>query len=78
MRSKGPLVGNEADSRQSKPDFPLEAIGQGLREAVREAIKEHHRAGDPVAIWRDGRIVLLYPDGSTQPVEGAATTQAEE
>lgn len=33
-------------------------------QAVREAIAEHHRAGDPVSIWRDGRIVLLYPDGS--------------
>jgi len=41
------------------------------REAVRAAISEHHRAGDPVAVWKDGEIVLLYPDGSTGPPEPA-------
>ena len=36
--------------------------------AVRDAIAEHHRAGDAVPIWREGRIVLLHPDGSiTEP-----------
>jgi hypothetical protein len=40
-----------------------------MKEAVRDAIADHHRAGNPVAIWRDGKVVLWYPDGSYRPVE---------
>jgi hypothetical protein len=46
------------------------------REGVRKEIERHHRAGNPVAIWRDGQVVLLHPDGSVQPVNG--TGEAEE
>lgn len=34
------------------------------QEAVRNAVREHHLLGNPVAIWREGRVVLLHPDGS--------------
>jgi hypothetical protein len=30
--------------------------------AVREALLRHKRAGNPVAVERDGKIVLLQPD----------------
>lgn len=36
----------------------IEAI---LRRAVREALLRHKRAGNPVAVWRDGKVVLLQP-----------------
>jgi hypothetical protein len=42
--------------------------------AVKNAIAEHHLHGDPVAIWRDGQIVWLYPDGSTRPIDEEAPT----
>ena len=37
-------------------------IEQILRKAVREALLEHKRAGNPVAAWRDGKVVILQPD----------------
>ncbi|MEW6208567.1 MAG: hypothetical protein AB1631_09385 [Acidobacteriota bacterium] len=33
-----------------------------VRRAVRHALLDHKRAGNPVAVWKDGRVVLLQPD----------------
>jgi hypothetical protein len=33
-----------------------------LRKAVREAVLEHKHAGNPVAAWRDGQVVIIQPD----------------
>lgn len=30
-----------------------------FRRAVRQALAEHERAGNPVAIWRDGRVAIV-------------------
>jgi len=39
-------------------DRIVEAIG----DAVQEAIRDHKRAGNPIAEWRDGRVVMVPPD----------------
>jgi hypothetical protein len=39
-------------------DRILDAIG----DAVQEAIRDHKRAGNPIAEWRDGRVVLVPPE----------------
>jgi hypothetical protein len=39
-------------------DRIIEAIGN----AVREAIRDHKRAGNPIAEWRVGRVVLVPPE----------------
>ena len=36
----------------------LDAIGS----AVQEAVRDHKRAGNPIAEWRDGRVVLVPPE----------------
>lgn len=54
------------------PEALVELIRERLGAATQAAIAEHHRAGNPVVIWREGRIVLLHPDGSTTPVETEA------
>ena len=43
-------------------------VENAMKRAVKEAIAAHHRAGNPVAIWKDGQMVLWYPDGSFRPV----------
>jgi hypothetical protein len=30
--------------------------------AVQEALRDHKRAGNPIAEWRDGRVVLVPPE----------------
>ena len=37
-------------------------IQAALDEAVRAAILDHKRAGNPIATWRDGKVVWLSPD----------------
>ena len=39
-----------------------ERIERALRTAVRDALQRHKRDGDPVAVWREGRVVWLPPD----------------
>ena len=56
------------DSMLSTTVFDDAARGAMAR-AVQLAIADHHRCGFSVAIWRDGRVVMLHPDGSTTPVE---------
>ncbi len=37
-------------------------VDRRVREAIRAAVADHKRTGDPVVIWRDGQVVLLPPD----------------
>jgi hypothetical protein len=40
----------------------LRKAEQALCEAVQEVVENHRRAGLPLAVWRDGRVVFLPPD----------------
>jgi type II secretory pathway component PulJ len=40
----------------------IERMGEALRRAVRQALLRHKRAGNPVAVWRDGRVQWIAPD----------------
>jgi hypothetical protein len=33
-----------------------------LKKAVQEALRDHKLAGNPVAIWQDGRVVWIQPE----------------
>jgi len=39
-----------------------EDIDRAFKKAVRDALRKHKQANNPVAIWRNGKIVLLQPD----------------
>ncbi len=58
--------------------IPLgERAERALKEAVAEAIAEHHRAGRAVPIWRDGRVVMLPPASSAVAEETAPYQRKE-
>ena len=40
----------------------LPRILKAMTEAVREALRRHKRLGNPVAVWREGRVVWLRPE----------------
>ncbi len=42
-------------------------ILEAMRQAVREALLDHKRAGNPVAVWRNNRVEWIQPEDS--PVE---------
>jgi len=52
--------GRDLSPAERANDIPR--ILQALRQAVREALLDHKRAGNPVAIWRDGRVVWIPPE----------------
>ncbi len=37
-------------------------IDNALREAVRDAVLQHKRNGNPIADWQDGRVVWIPAD----------------
>lgn len=37
-------------------------VDRAIRNGVREALRKHRQAGNPVAIWRNGKVVLLQPE----------------
>jgi hypothetical protein len=43
-------------------DDPVARLITAAQEAVRAALREHKLAGNPVAAWRDGKVVLLPPE----------------
>ena len=36
-----------------------------LRDAVARVIEEHRRDGQPLAVWKDGKVVLIPPPRRT-------------
>lgn len=41
-------------------DIPLEIRAEeAMKKAVAKAIADHKRTGDPIAIWRDGKVVKI-------------------
>ena len=39
-----------------------EEIGKVLQLAVREALMMHKRIGNPIATWKDGKVVIVPPE----------------
>ena len=39
-----------------------EGMDRALAGAVRQALLQHKKAGNPVATWRDGEVVWIEPD----------------
>ena len=49
-------------------------IDNAITEAVARAIEEHRRLGHSIAIWRDGKVVIVPPEEIppyTLPLNGA-------
>lgn len=38
------------------------AIDGALAEGVKDALKQHKAAGNPVSIWEDGKVVWIQPE----------------
>lgn len=45
-------------SKPKRSEVPLEKLAEeALEEAVADAIADHKRAGHPIVIWRDDKVV---------------------
>ena len=56
-------------SREDVRDLPLKVKAEmALKEAVAEALAEHTRRGNPIAVWRNGKAVWIPPEEIVVPV----------
>jgi hypothetical protein len=56
---------NEREISQSPPAkrvHDTERILEAMRQGVREALVRHKLAGNPVAVWRNGRVEWIRPE----------------
>ena len=49
----------EKKSKRDKAFALADLAERALKEAVREAIKDHKRTGDPIAVWRNGKVAKI-------------------
>ena len=55
-------------SKEYIKNLPLEMKAEmALKEAVADAIAEHKLRGHPIAIWRNGKAVLIPPEDIMVP-----------
>ena len=55
-------------SREDVRDLPLKVKAEmALKEAVAEALAEHKRRGNPIAVWRNGKAVWIPPEEIVLP-----------
>ena len=49
--------------KQSKPRQLLSTkINAGVKSAVAAAIERHRKLGESIAVWQDGKVVILTAD----------------
>jgi ABC-type proline/glycine betaine transport system ATPase subunit len=66
-------MGVEPKNRSSLLEERLADAGlteRALALAVSHALEQHRRAGNPVAVWRDGEVVWIDPEDIVLPPEG--------
>ena len=42
-------------------------IGKVFQQAVNDALRMHKRLGNPIAVWRDGKVVIIPPEEINVP-----------
>jgi len=51
------------------PDEEAIEIGRLFQRAVYEALRIHKRLGNPIASWKDGRVVIIQPEEIVIPAD---------
>ncbi|MBN2107556.1 MAG: hypothetical protein JW832_09015 [Deltaproteobacteria bacterium] len=48
---------------KEKPQMQLVAKAEkALKEAVAKTIEDHRLTGDPIVVWKDGKVVKVHPE----------------
>ncbi len=46
-----------------------EQVHQEMGQAVLDALREHKQAGNPIAVWENGKVKILQPEDIMLPDE---------
>ncbi|MBI2298026.1 MAG: hypothetical protein HYU66_03585 [Armatimonadetes bacterium] len=61
--------GPEEPSRSQRPAFDGPAIDRAARRGVRKALLRHKLLGEPIVVWRDGKVVTIPAEEIEVPEE---------
>ena len=50
-------------------DIEEDEIDRAVKEAVLDALRDHKQAGNPVAVWEDGKVKIIQPEDMVLPEE---------
>ena len=50
-------------------------IGEVLQRAVNHALPMHKRLGNPIATWKDGKVVIVPPEEIVIPTDATETNE---
>ena len=50
-------------------------IGEVLQRAVNHALLMHKRLGNPIATWKDGKVVIVPPEEIVIPSDASETNE---
>jgi hypothetical protein len=53
-----------------------EGIGQAMESAVYKALRTHKLLGQPIVVWRDGKVVWVPPEEIELPGEKNGKSEA--
>lgn len=65
---------NDVHARDLTPAERVDDIPRALRamrQAVQEALQRHKLAGNPVAVWRNGRVEWIQPEDIPEPSQSS-------
>lgn len=65
-------VPRERDQSPAERVEDIPRTVRALRQAVREALQRHKRQGNPVAVWREGRVVWIAPEDIPDQIDDAS------
>ncbi|HMB08421.1 MAG TPA: hypothetical protein VKP69_32410 [Isosphaeraceae bacterium] len=79
-RNRGCLMDNHGRGILGKRDATGEEIRQAMGYAIREAVRDHKRAGNPIAVrdWGKNGIVIVPPEEINVPDEEVVRDEADE
>jgi hypothetical protein len=56
------VFGGGAQASEEAREVDAAEIDEALRRAVREALLRHKKLGNSIAVWRDGKVVIVPPE----------------
>jgi hypothetical protein len=61
-------MGKTKTMRKEAETLPLPLLAEmALRQAAAEAIADHKRSNNSIAVWREGRVTLISPEDIVVP-----------
>jgi hypothetical protein len=56
-------MGKNSDAKKESSGLSIPLVAEmALKEAVAEALAEHKRSKNPIAVWRQGKVTLVRPE----------------